>query len=105
MSQDQWNAVDQYFTDLLVPADPALEAALRANAAAGLPAHDVSPTQGKLLHLLALLQGARTILEIGPLGGYSTIWLARALPPDGRLVTIESDPRHAHIARANIGRA
>src|SRR5947209_6942019 len=105
MSQDQWTAVDRYITDLLVPPDPALDEALRASAAAGLPAINVSPNQGKLLHLLARLRGARTILEVGTLGGYSTIWLARALPDDGRLVTLESDPKHAAIARGNIARA
>jgi predicted O-methyltransferase YrrM len=82
-----------------------LEAVLQANAAAGLPPHDVSPTQGKLLHVLTRAQGARRILEIGTLGGYSTIWLARALPPGGCLITLEADPRHAEIARANLKRA
>ena len=79
MAQDRWTAVDRYLSALLVPADPVLDAALAANAAAGLPAHDVSPLQGKLLWLLARLCAARAILEIGTLGGYSTIWLARAL--------------------------
>src|SRR5438105_14935006 len=105
MTQEQWTAVDRYLTDLLVPPDAALEAALRDSAAAGLPAINVSPNQGKLLHLLARLQGARTILEIGTLGGYSTIWLARALPAGGRLVTLEADARHAEVARANVARA
>jgi predicted O-methyltransferase YrrM len=105
MTQEQWTAVDRYLTDLLVPPDPALEAALQDSAAASLPAINVSPNQGKLLHLLARLQGARAILEIGTLGGYSTIWLARALPAEGRLVTLESDARHAEVARANIARA
>ncbi|MFM1653288.1 O-methyltransferase [Brevibacillus sp. B_LB10_24] len=105
MSHEQWTAVDRYFTDLLVPSDPALDAALEANAAAGLPPIDVTPNQGKLLHLLARIQGARTILEIGTLGGYSTIWLARALPAGGRLITLESAPKHAEVARANIERA
>jgi predicted O-methyltransferase YrrM len=105
MSQEQWTAVDRYLTDLLVPPDPALEAALQASAAAGLPSINVSPNQGKLLHLLARLQGARTVLEIGTLGGYSTIWLARALPAGGRLVTLESDAKHAEVARANLARA
>jgi predicted O-methyltransferase YrrM len=86
----------------LVPADPVLESALAANAAAGLPAIDVTPTQAKFLHLLALIQGARRILEIGTLGGYSTIWLARALPSDGKLITLEFEPKHAAIAQANI---
>jgi predicted O-methyltransferase YrrM len=105
MTQEQWTAVDRYLTDLLVPPDPALEAALQASAAAGLPPIQVSPTQGKLLHLLARLMGARAILEIGTLGGYSTIWLARALPAGGRLVTLEIDPQRAEIARANFARA
>ena len=105
MSQDQWTAVDRYITDLLVPTDPLLDAALQACAAAGLPPHNVSPNQGKLLQLLARVQGARTILEIGTLGAYSTIWLARALPADGSLVTLEADPKHAEVARANIARA
>lgn len=105
MSQEQWTAVDCYITDLLVPPDPVLDAALQACAAADLPPHNVSPNQGKLLQLLARVQGARTILEIGTLGAYSTIWLARALPADGRLVTLEADPKHAEVARTNIARA
>jgi predicted O-methyltransferase YrrM len=105
LGQERWTAVDRYLTDLLVPPDPALDAALRASAAAGLPAGQVSPLQGRLLLLLARLQGARSILEIGTLGGYSTIWLARALPPGGRLVTLEADPGRAEVARANIARA
>lgn len=102
---DQWTVVDQYFADLLVPSDPVLDAALQATADAGMPPINVAPNQGKLLHVLARMCGARTILEIGTLGGYSTIWLARSLPPDGRLVTLEADPRHAEIARRNIARA
>jgi predicted O-methyltransferase YrrM len=105
MSQDQWSAVDRYITDLLVPQDKALEAALAASAAAGLPAINVAPNQGKLLHLLAQTVGARQILEIGTLGGYSTIWLARALPPGGRLISLEADPKHAEVARGNIAAA
>ena len=105
MSQDLWTAVDQYVVDHLVPTDEALEAALAATAEAGMPDIGVAPTHGKLLHLLARLRGARTILEIGTLAGYSTIWLARALPPDGRLVTLEADPRHAEVAQANLARA
>ncbi|MEH1817935.1 MAG: O-methyltransferase [Nostoc sp.] len=105
MTQEQWTAVDRYFTDLLVPSDPALDTALQTSAAAGLPPHNVSPNQGKLLLLLAQIQGARSILEIGTLGGYSTIWLARALPSDGRLITLEADPKHAEVARANIAHA
>jgi len=105
MSQEQWTAVDRYFSDQLVPHDPTLEAALKASADAGLPPINVSPTQGRLLHLLARLQGARKILEIGTLGGYSTIWLARALPEDGHLVTLEALAKHARIAEANIANA
>ena len=105
MTQDLWAAVDRYITDLLVPVDEALEEAQRASAAAGLPAIAVAPNQGKLLHLLARIQGARHILEIGTLGGYSTIWLARALPDGGRLVTLEVDAKHAAVARSNIARA
>ncbi|MFJ5101848.1 O-methyltransferase [Streptomyces sp. NPDC088554] len=103
--QDRWNAVDHYLTDRLAPADDALTAALAASDAAGLPAINVAPNQGKLLQLIALTQGARTILEIGTLGGYSTIWLARALPADGRLVSLEYDPAHAEVARTNLARA
>jgi predicted O-methyltransferase YrrM len=105
MNQEQWSAVDRYITDLLVPPDPALDDALRTSTEAGLPPINVSPNQGKLLMLLAQIQGARTILEIGTLGGYSTIWLARALPKSGRLITLEADQKHAEIARANIARA
>jgi predicted O-methyltransferase YrrM len=105
MTQEQWTAVDDYINTLLVRPDPVLEAALEASHAAGLPAINVSPAQGKLLHLIARAQGAMTILEIGTLGGYSTIWLARALPQDGRLITLEADPKHAEVARANISRA
>jgi predicted O-methyltransferase YrrM len=104
-TQAQWTEVDDYFTDLLVASDPALEAALAASDAAGLPPINVAPNQGKLLMLLARIQGARRILEIGTLGGYSTIWLARALPDDGQLVTLEADAKHAEVARANIARA
>lgn len=100
-----WADVDRYIEAKLIGADAALEAALSANRAAGLPAIDVSPTQGKMLHLLARIAGARRILEIGTLGGYSTIWLARALPAEGRLVTLEIDPHHADVARGNLARA
>jgi predicted O-methyltransferase YrrM len=100
-----WSAVDRYIAEHLVPSDPALEAALRDCAAAGLPSINVTPSQGKLLHLLARIQGARAILEIGTLGGYSTIWLARALPAGGRLTTLEIDAKHASVARANLARA
>ena len=105
MSWERWTAVDDYIGDRLLAPDPALAGALAANTAAGLPAIDVSPPQGKLLTLLAQLQGARSILEIGTLGGYSTICLARALPADGRLVTLEIDPHHATVARANLEQA
>ena len=105
MSQENWTEVDRYITDLLVAPDPALDAALAASAAAGLPPINVAPNQGKLLHLLARSHGARRILEIGTLGGYSTIWLARALPAGGRLVTLESEPKHAAVAQANLERA
>jgi len=103
--QARWTAVDTYITDLLVPADPALAAALDDSVAAGLPGIQVTPNLGKLLHLLARIHGARRILEIGTLGGYSAIWLARALPADGRLITLEHLPKHADIARANVARA
>ena len=105
MSQDKWNAVDAYINGLFAPADPALEAALEASRAAGLPSIAVAPNQGKLLHLLARMMGARSILEIGTLGGYSSIWLARALPAGGRLVTLEAEARHAEVARASLERA
>ena len=100
-----WKEVDRYLSDRLVAPDSALEEALAANAAAELPAIDVAPNQGKLLHLLARIAGARRILEIGTLGGYSTIWLARALPKDGRLITLEASAKHAEVARRNIARA
>ena len=103
--REQWTAVDRYITDHLVPRDTVLEEALEANALAGLPSIDVSPNQGKLLYLLALMKGAKRILEVGTLGGYSTIWLARALPADGRLVTLELEPKHAEVARGNLERA
>lgn len=100
-----WTAVDSYYCDALVEEDPALVEALRDSAAAGLPAIAVSPNQGKFLHLLAKMQRARRVLEFGTLGGYSTIWLGRALPKDGKLVSLEIDPHHASVARANIARA
>jgi predicted O-methyltransferase YrrM len=105
MSQDTWKAVDEFFGPFVTPPDPALDAALAASDAAGLPPIQVTPAQGKLLHLLARLVGARAVLEIGTLGGYSTIWLARALPAGGRVVTLEYEPRHAEVARANLARA
>lgn len=105
MGLEQWTAVDRYFIDHFVAEDEALLAAQRESAAAGLPPIAVSAPQGKLLHLIARMLGARHILEIGSLGGYSAIWLARALPPGGRLVTLELDPAHARIARTNLARA
>ena len=105
MDFESWAAVDAYIVDHLVPSDKALDASLEASRAAGLPPIQVSPPQGKLLHLMARMHGARTILEIGTLGGYSAIWLARALPHDGRLTTLEIEPKHAQVARANIARA
>jgi len=105
MPEDQWTAVDKYISDSLSLSDPALDAALAANVAAALPSIDVSPSQGKLLQLLAQMRGARRILEIGTLGGYSTICLARALPVGGRLVTLEVDAKHAEVARSNVARA
>jgi predicted O-methyltransferase YrrM len=105
MNQDLWTSVERYLTDTLVHPDDALNEAVEANTRAGLPAIDVAPNEGKLLHLLARIQGARRILEIGTLGGYSTIWLARALPPFGRLITLELDPTHASVASQNIQRA
>ncbi|MEU3059829.1 O-methyltransferase [Streptomyces subrutilus] len=105
MSRQTWTDVDAYFDGLLVEEDEALREAAADSAAAGLPPHQVAPNQGKLLHLLARIRGARTILEIGTLGGYSTIWMARALPEGGRLVTLEADERCADVATANIARA
>ncbi len=105
MDQELWSAVDAYLVDLLLPADPVLDETLTTSAAAGLPGISVAPSQGKLLMLLARMQGARRILEIGTLGGYSTIWLARALAADGRLITLEFEPKHAQVAQANLVRA
>ncbi|MDQ3779503.1 MAG: O-methyltransferase [Chloroflexota bacterium] len=102
MTETQWREVDDYFSDLLVTPDAALAEALERSAAAGLPPISVSPSHGKLLHLLARAIDARSILEIGTLGGYSAIWLARALPAGGRLITLEAEPAHAAVARANI---
>ena len=101
----QWAAVNRYFEKQLLAADPALDAALRANSDAGLPSIDVTPLLGRFLELLVRISGARRILEIGTLGGYSTIWLARALPEDGSLLTLELEPRHAEIARSNLAGA
>ena len=100
-----WDKVDQYITERLIPQDSVLEEVLFANQQAGLPPYDVTPNQGKLLNLIAQMQGAKRILEIGTLGGYSTIWLARALPADGKLVTLELDSLHAQVAKENISHA
>ena len=105
MDKQLWTAVDEYTTGLLMPPDPVLEATLAASDAAGLPTISVSPSQGKLLMLLAQLASASRILEIGTLGGYSSIWLARALKPGGRLITLEANAKHAEVARANIAQA
>ncbi len=102
---DLWDKVDQYIGGTLLGDDPVLQAALKSSDAAGLPAIAVSPPQGKQLHILAQMIGARRILEIGTLGGYSTIWLARAVPADGRVISLEFDPKHAEVARENIARA
>jgi predicted O-methyltransferase YrrM len=102
---DTWNAVDDYMSGLVVKPDSALDAALSSTAAAGMPPIAVSAAQGKLLHLIARMLGARRILEVGTLGGYSTIWMARALPAGGRIISLEIDPRHAEVARANLARA
>ena len=100
-----WAAVDAYIAQNLIPSDPILEETLKANVEAGLPSIDVSPTQGKFLYLITKIKGARRILEVGTLGGYSTIWLARALPHDGKIITLELNPKHAEIAAKNIARA
>lgn len=105
MGEDLWTKVDTYIADKLIKTDSALDRALETSEAAGLPAINVSPNHGKLLHLLARLVNARAILEIGTLGGYSTIWMARALQPGGRLITLEFEPKHAELAKANIARA
>jgi predicted O-methyltransferase YrrM len=102
MSQDTWTAVDDYFAQAMMPPDAALDAALKNAEAAGLPTIAVAPNQGKMLNLLARMHGAASILEIGTLGGYSTIWLARALPEGGHLVSLEYEQKHADVARANI---
>ncbi|MFE5324515.1 O-methyltransferase [Paenibacillus sp. NPDC056579] len=105
MHPTTWEKVDRYIEERLIPYDPVLEKALAANQQASLPPYDVTPGQGKLLHLFARMMGARRILEIGTLGGYSTIWLARALPQDGVLITLELEELHARVARANIASA
>jgi predicted O-methyltransferase YrrM len=103
MNQKTWSAVDDYIAENLLPADTVLEAALRSNRSRGLPAIDVSPAQGKLLYLLARMNGAKRILEVGTLGGYSTIWLARALPKDGKVVTLELE-QHLPMSRRSTSR-
>jgi len=105
MTQTLWSAIDDYIVQTLAPSDPALDQALADSKAGGLPAINVAPNQGKLLQLLARMIGARRVLEVGTLGGYSTIWLARALPKDGRLITLEYSPKHAEVARGNLARA
>jgi predicted O-methyltransferase YrrM len=105
MTKDLWSAVDRYICDLLVPSDSVLDEVLEESIAAGLPPIAVTPNLGKLLYLIARIQGAKNILEIGTLAGYSTIWLARALAPGGRLITLEADAKHAELARANLIRA
>lgn len=105
MSKELWSSIDRYISDHLIRADVVLDAAVASSTAAGLPDIAVAPSQGKWLHLLARMQGATRILELGTLGGYSTIWLARALPPNGRVVSLEFEPKHAEVARANLARA
>lgn len=105
MSDERWKAVDDYYAGVLTAADPVMDDVLKASEVAGLPPIQVSPLQGRMLMLLAQIAGAKRILEIGTLGGYSTIWLARALPKDGEVVTLEAEPLHADTARANIERA
>lgn len=105
MSQDLWSAVDDYIVEHMLAPDSSLDAAVAASEAAGLPPIAITPNQGKLLELLARIHHARSILELGTLGGYSTIWLARALPQDGHLVTLEREPRYAEVALANIANA
>lgn len=105
MSKELWSSIDRYISDHLIRADVVLDAAVASSTAAGLPDIAVAPSQGKWLHLLARMQGAIRILELGTLGGYSTIWLARALPPNGRVVSLEFEPKHAEVARANLARA
>ena len=104
MTQEIWTATDEYINRFFVPSDAALDAALASSASAGLPNIQVSPAQGKMLHILARLVGARNILELGALGGYSGIWMARALPPGGKLLTLEASEKHAEVAKANYAR-
>ncbi len=105
MAQEPWTAVDDYFHSLFSPHDDVLAMVLQSGIEAGLPEIQVSPNLGKMLEVMVRSIGARTVLEIGTLAGYSSIWMARALPPDGRIVTLEADPKHAQVARANFARA
>src|SRR5262245_43029374 len=105
MPEQHWDAVDAYFNGLFVPADDALDATLKSTSDAGMPHINVAPNQGKLLYLLARWHGVRRILEVGTLAGYSTIWLARGMQAGGHVITLEIDPKHAEVARANIDRA
>jgi len=105
MGQKLWTAVDRYISERLIPSDAALDETQRASLRAGFPSFDVAPNQGKMLHLLARIREAKKILEIGTFSGYSAIWLARALPPDGKLVSLELDPKNAAVASANLARA
>jgi predicted O-methyltransferase YrrM len=105
MLRERWDRVDDYLAEALVPSDPVLEAAIQEGIRAGLPQIQVSPVQARMLHLLTRLIGARRILEIGTLAGYSAIWLARGMAPGGRLITLEANPRHAEVARSNLRRA
>ena len=105
MTQQLWTSVDDYITNLFVPFDPVMQEALATSEAAGLPSISVAPNEGKLLMLLAQICGARNILEIGTLGGYSTIWLARGMASGGSLITLEASAKHAEVARINIARA
>ena len=105
MTQQLWTSIDDYITQLFVPFDPIMQETLAASEAAGLPSISVAPNEGKLLMLFAQLCGARNILEIGTLGGYSTIWLARGMATGGSLITLEANPKHAEVARLNIARA
>lgn len=105
MTDARWSDTDDYLAEQLLVSDEALDTALKESASAGLPSIAVSPLQGKFLHILARLIGARRVLEIGTLGGYSAIWMGRALGPSGRLVSLEVSPEHARVARANVARA
>jgi len=105
MNLETWSRVDNYLSDLLIENDPILDEVLVSSTKAGLPPHNVSPLQGKFLYLLTQIRGAKSILEIGTLGAYSSIWFARALPESGKIITIEADPSHADVAKLNIQRS